>query len=398
MEEPTNGKKNMKKNTRTIVFSFDGTGNEPSDANKYKEDESISNILKLHILMGGGLNTDETLTKTPSGCDQITFYFNGIGTIRGSHRIPLLGKLHSLVNMTVAPTMGDARTILNEAKEDFDEVEIGPEDKIVIFGFSRGAALARKFASKILSEDKNCKVSFLGVFDTVAAMDGMHRKGETVSSDVVFENGTLNERIEKAVHIMSIDENRVTFVPTLINKDDKNSDRILEVWFPGVHSDIGGGYWFDGLSDSTLKFMMDECKRALGEDILIEEGNHHNIERLLLEQGDILKGVEVDDIAINPISIGPVHNHSGLKSELIGLGLRPREIYVSHNDRRSSNKKDYPILHHSVNDRFNSVSNYRPPSLRGLKFKLLEQDGSISEPIHGISGLRERIEKSDNAR
>ena len=34
---------------KTLVFSFDGTGNEPSDADEFQEDESISNILKLHI-------------------------------------------------------------------------------------------------------------------------------------------------------------------------------------------------------------------------------------------------------------------------------------------------------------------------------------------------------------
>ena len=40
---------------RTLVFNFDGTGNEPSDAGEFAEDESISNVLKLHVLMGGGL-------------------------------------------------------------------------------------------------------------------------------------------------------------------------------------------------------------------------------------------------------------------------------------------------------------------------------------------------------
>ena len=38
---------------RTLVFSFDGTGNEPQDATGFKQDESVSNVLKLHILMGG---------------------------------------------------------------------------------------------------------------------------------------------------------------------------------------------------------------------------------------------------------------------------------------------------------------------------------------------------------
>ena len=46
--------------SRLIVFNFDGTGNEPEDAKQYDEqkDSSISNILKLHFLMGGNLHRD----------------------------------------------------------------------------------------------------------------------------------------------------------------------------------------------------------------------------------------------------------------------------------------------------------------------------------------------------
>ena len=47
---------------RTLVFSFDGTGNEPEDTSGFKEDESVRNVLKLHILMGGGLEEDRTPT------------------------------------------------------------------------------------------------------------------------------------------------------------------------------------------------------------------------------------------------------------------------------------------------------------------------------------------------
>ncbi len=163
--------------------------------------------------------------------------------------------------MAVAPKWGDAARILREARKDLDGCNGTSGDRIVVFGFSRGAALARKFVSQILEQKQDREVSFLGVFDTVAAMDGIHQKGEKLSSDVFFENGTLNDRVEQAVHIVSLDENRVPFAPTLINKDMNKPKRILEVRFPGVHSDIGGGYWFDGLSDGTLQFMIRQCKK-----------------------------------------------------------------------------------------------------------------------------------------
>ncbi len=99
---------------KTLVFSFDGTGNEPSDAGEFEEGESISNVLKLHVLMGGGIQGDRSRTKTPAGQDQRTFYYNGIGTRRG-RRGPLLGRLYSIANEALAPSFGDVKDILEEA-------------------------------------------------------------------------------------------------------------------------------------------------------------------------------------------------------------------------------------------------------------------------------------------
>ena len=46
------------KTQKTIVFSFDGTGNEPSGAGEFLKNESITNVLKLHLLLGGGIGED----------------------------------------------------------------------------------------------------------------------------------------------------------------------------------------------------------------------------------------------------------------------------------------------------------------------------------------------------
>ena len=88
----------MSKSTpRTLVFSFDGTGNEPQDATGFKEDESVSNVLKLHVLMGGGLEEDRSGTRTDGGDPQETFYYNGIGTREEGETIPLVGSLVSKI-------------------------------------------------------------------------------------------------------------------------------------------------------------------------------------------------------------------------------------------------------------------------------------------------------------
>ncbi len=376
---------------RTLVFSFDGTGNEPSDATEFMEDESVSNVLKLHVLLGGGLKEDRSDTTTPNGAGQETRYYNGIGTRENGYPVPLFGRLittmRQYVNMALAPTFGDARRILDEATGDFDRARYRAGDRLVVFGFSRGAALARKFVSLILAGDAQCEVAFLGVFDTVAAMNGIHRKGERISSDVVFENGTLHEGVRRAVHIVSLDEDRVPFTPTLINRDFPHPERILEVWFPGVHGDVGGGYWFDGLSDLALEFMIGECRRALGDHISVGKGDSAGVRDLLRQQGDQLKELSADDIAIHPLVEGVMHLHTGLVAR--AGDQEPRAVHVSDNDRPTRREGELPLVHWSVKKRFDASVAYRPPALRGLEFRLLLEDGERSDVIQGIDGLRE---------
>ena len=381
----------MNTNTaRTLVFSFDGTGNEPGDATGFKEDESVSNVLKLHVLMGGGLAEDNTSTLTPGGDSQKTYYYNGIGTREGGQTIPLVGwfvsKMSKAVNSALAPSWGDARRILNEASRDLRAEEPTLDDRIVVFGFSRGAALARKFASIILEEFGDLEIAFMGVFDTVAAMDGIHRSSEKISSDVVFENGTLDARIRRAVHICSLDEDRVAFTPTLMNRDESAPDRITEIWFPGVHSDIGGGYWHDGLSDLSLSYMIDKCKETMNADLFIAVSSRENISKLLRGQGEILKLLDVDDMLIHPNVSGMFHQHGSGTRKLFQMDVR--NVCVRDGDRPLKSNECRALVHHAVKSRFDLVAGYRPPALRGLKFNLLLPDGN-TEQISGISGLRE---------
>jgi hypothetical protein len=83
------------------------------------------------------------------------------------------------------------------------------------------------------------------------------------TSDVVFEHGhTLPGNVLKALHLVSLDDKRKAFQPTLMNQDG----RVREIWFPGAHSDVGGGYNFDGLSDNALRYLLDwfEDQQELG--------------------------------------------------------------------------------------------------------------------------------------
>ena len=298
---------------QTLVFSFDGTGNEPADADAFKQDESISNVFKLHILLGGGIEAQPPV-QTRSGRQQRAFYYNGIGTRQAGL---LWGFRQARQAVERIWPWDDPAQILAEAEADLTTAyQTG--DRIVVFGFSRGAALARKFATILLEADERRTVAFLGVFDTVAAM------GSLISSDVVVEQGALHERVQRAVHVVAIDEDRVAFTPTLIDTDADDVKRVTEVWFPGAHGDVGGGYWNDGLSDLTLAFMADSAQRALGRDLIVTDGASATRPDA---DGTV---IAADDIALEPRFDAGIHVNRRFDSPL--FDRNGREIRAGNRD------------------------------------------------------------------
>ncbi|MBL4584533.1 MAG: DUF2235 domain-containing protein [Pseudomonadales bacterium] len=351
------------------IFCFDGTCNDPEDSGSFFEDTSISNVLKLHAFFGGSLNPPNIAN--PDMPDQRSFYYSGVGT-RGNW-------LKQKFNAMFAPPEGDIEDILNEAKKDIESLNVQSEDDVYIFGFSRGAAIARMFASVIEQ-----RVKFIGVFDTVAATKGSLDLNPSTfpASGVVFENGTIRSGIDQALHLISLDEKRLAFQPTLFNQDE----RVTEVWFPGVHSDIGGGYWFDGLSDITLKFMLN----AVNGDLSILPLDSVDYERLRVVGGqDAICG---DDLTIKPLPNGKLHEQQ--RAGLSAKTLSPRFVRVDKDDHpiRIDNddqpkKQDVPVLHVSVANRFHTVTNYRPYALRNLKYRVMDEAGNIGEPKKGLADL-----------
>ena len=101
-------------------------------------------------------------------------------------------------NSMFAPPDGDMDDILDEANEDLEKLKLRDEDKVYIFGFSRGAAIARMFAATI-----GRRVDFLGVFDTVAATRGsLDLNPDTYpASGIVFEDGTIGEHVKRVPNL-----------------------------------------------------------------------------------------------------------------------------------------------------------------------------------------------------
>jgi len=341
-----------------LIFCFDGTCNSAEDWDDFFVDSSISNILKLHILFGGQLSPHNSSNEQVH--DQQSFYYSGVGT-RGNW-------LKRQLNILFAPSYSDIDDIINEAKKDLNK-HYNNGDKIYIFGFSRGAAIARMFAAHL-----PYPVKFLGVFDTVSAQtSSLDLNPQSYpSSDIVFENGALGTHIEQALHLVSLDEKRVIFQPTLFNKDD----RVTEVWFAGAHSDIGGSYWYDGLADICLQFMIDAVSEQLTV-LLPTQVNYSN-----LKLAGAVDSICLDDLSINPLCHGKLHHQH--RTSINSVTLSPRLVRVNINDIATS---EPATLHHSVIDRFKAVSDYRPYSLRNTKFKVLYQNGSLGDEQTGIHSL-----------
>jgi len=345
-----------------LIFCFDGTCNDPEDAEDASEDSSISNVLKLHAVFGGKLSPlNGENTKTPN---QHSFYYSGVGT-RGNW-------LWKAINSAFAPPHGDMEDIIEQANKDMDN-HYNDGDDIYVFGFSRGAAIARMFAAHC-----QYRIRFLGVFDTVAATRGSLDLNPNTypASGIVFENGTMGDHIEQALHLVSIDEKRIAFQPTLFNYDP---DRITEIWVSGVHSDVGGGYWFDGLSDITLQLMLDHVKDKL--TVLDPSDLNYDTDLQIKGAHETLCW---DDLNIKPLPDGVLHEQkrSGIKAKT----LAPRLIRVNEDDKPSQNH--LPVVHHTVRERFKMVAAYRPNALRNRKFRLMDKNGHVSDHIyHGIAEL-----------
>ncbi|HEV7310314.1 DUF2235 domain-containing protein [Ensifer sp.] len=115
------------------------------------------------------------------------------------------------------------------------------------------------------------KVAFLGVWDTVAAyglpIDELTRAVNQWVWPMIFEKRHLLPCVEQARHALSLDDERRTFFPIPWHPTDEQGreigpERLRQVWFAGVHSNVGGGYPDDRLAHVPLCWMIEEAKQA----------------------------------------------------------------------------------------------------------------------------------------
>jgi len=199
-----------------LCLFFEGTGQGVAG--------KITNVTRLRDLC-----TDDTRQKL--------HLEPGLGTHFGSY---LAGKIAGV----------DWRTTFRSARRWFEtNYETLPKDgvstKVFLFGFSRGALLARHFAAWL--DKLGVTVAYLGLWDTVDATVGLD-----VSAD-------CPHNVRRARHAVSRDETRKFFQYVPLEGDRK---RVVEMLFPGSHSDVGGLYDDNHLvADLALAWIAAGAKR-----------------------------------------------------------------------------------------------------------------------------------------
>lgn len=216
----------------SVGIFFDGTGNNGvnilSPDKPLNNNESyygtFTNIYKLYSLFIG----DEKI------------YIEGIGTVTGSED-------SNFAMATCAnPPYGNGYSSDDKLQKVWDFIqdiahEETKEYNFYIYGFGRGGMLARTLCNQLLNHfsPENCRIKFLGAFDTVESKP--------------FNTYNLNipVQVENALHICAVNESRFFFPLTGFfenskamqdQKSENQSSVWKEVFVPGDHADIGGGY------------------------------------------------------------------------------------------------------------------------------------------------------------
>jgi uncharacterized protein (DUF2235 family) len=281
---------------RNIIVLSDGTGN--SSAKLFR-----TNIWKLYRALDLADPIDK---KRPR---QFAYYDDGVGSSSFTPSAVLGG----VFGVGLARNVRDLYAFICRTYR--------PGDKIYLFGFSRGAFTVRVLAGLIATEgvalytgsegdlskaakaahksyrarryaDRNAlfsllarlfgsrpqakqgqeaNIAFIGVWDTVGAyglpIDELTRAVDKFVYPMEFADRYLSDSVDRAMQALAIDEERNTFFPVLWNETQRNAPheldpRLSQVWFAGVHADIGGGYSDDSFSFVPLDWIMTGAEAA----------------------------------------------------------------------------------------------------------------------------------------
>lgn len=108
------------------------------------------------------------------------------------------------------------------------------------------------------------RIRFVGVWDTVGALGipvSPWNPLMLLNRRWRFHDTTLSSLVQDGRHALAIDERRGAFRPALWDRSRRAGpdQRVCQMWFAGVHSDVGGGYPAAGLSQIAFGWMVAEA-------------------------------------------------------------------------------------------------------------------------------------------
>jgi uncharacterized protein (DUF2235 family) len=342
---------------KRIVLCCDGTWNRAD-----QEENGVpcpTNVVKLGYRVA---------KRDAQGVPQIVYYDTGVGTGNAVDRIS-----GGAFGDGLEENIHDAYRFLACNYEEGDE--------LFVFGFSRGAFTARSIVGMvrkcgILSlkhvkhyrdalalyrdaarpsdagpsgfrksyccyGERDIKVQFIGVWDTVGAL-GIPLRGLRwlTRKDYQFHDTELSGIVQRACHALAIDERRGSFEPTAWSYAPKEWQKVEQAWFCGAHSDVGGGYAQHQLSDIPLQWMIGKAADA---------GLHF----------------DADVMAANPLDPNPLGELHDSKTGFYNAAPDfHRAIGTARRDDKSSPHDDpTQSIHPSVLQRWDADESYRPKAL-----------------------------------
>jgi len=336
---------------KRILICADGTWNTP-------EDKNSTNVITLTR----ALTPEGTVAATGTPIPQVVFYDWGVGTGNIGEKISggALGK-------------GLDKNIQDAYRFIVHNYEKG--DELFLFGFSRGAYTVRSLSGLI----RNCgiltrnkahlipraytiyrsnagpdvptavafrnqhahhkdvhgerpTINFTGVWDTVGALGiplrflaGLNKK------KYQFHDTEISSITKNCFQALAIDEKRGDFQPVLWSNLPKNGQHVEQIWFCGVHSDVGGGYPEQGLANCALHWMAEKAK---------------------------IQGLGLNEQYLAGFESKPIDKlHRSKKGVYCLKSKRHRAIELYN----TASAED--AFHPSVNKRYLGISDYRPPKL-----------------------------------
>ena len=378
---------------KNIILCADGTGNrggETPDTNVYR----MYHAVDIH---------SPTRKR-----EQITFYDNGVGTSTNKYWKSFTGALgfgfgrnvsdlyeflaknyndgdiiylfgfsrgaatvRAFAGMLQACGLVDRNhdACLKDGKFNYDKFVKLIDEAFDHYKHSRG----EQFKSNPYVIDK-VRIKFLGIWDTVPSLGFPDHKTRDPWLEQMLERplivwllraldrglnfGPLAHRfydydahdvVDHIYHAIAIDDERKTFLP-LVCDETKGGANITQVWFTGMHSDVGGSYNQTGLAYVTMEWMM-------------ERAGHHGL--------DFVDGA-LQEATDKSNAHGKLHD----SREGFGIFFRyaPRNIedLCLADDGKGDRKINGPVkIHQSTIDRMDYATNRYAPGLLPLKFEIV---------------------------